>query len=450
VAEVFSLRSTFDVPVRELWGWHARPFAFERLSPPWEPMRVLERSGGLEVGARTAVEVKVGPIPRRLVSEHTASVPERLFVDEAKESPFAAWRHEHRFTALGPEQSALEDHVEYALPLGGLGAAVAAGGVRRRLERSFGYRHALLQADLSRHAKFGGRPRPPVGITGASGMLGTALKEYFSTAGHDVRAVRRTGVGIDASVLDGAHACIHLAGAGLAEGRWSAARKQQLIDSRVGFTATLLEELSRLPRPPPVFIAANAIGIYGDRGDEELDESSKTGDAGPRGAEFLASLCAQWEAAARRAEAEGMRVVILRIGVVMSARGGALQQMLPPFLAGVGGPLGGGRGWMSWVSLEDVLGAVELAVMDKTVTGAVNVVAPNPVTNGVLTQVLGKVLGRPAAMPVPAVALRALYGELADGAVLASQRVKPSVLAQHDFEFLHPDLKQCLRFTLGR
>jgi uncharacterized protein (TIGR01777 family) len=447
--EVLETRSELEVPVETLWAWHERPGAFERLAPPWEQMRMLERKGGLEVGARTAIEMKVGPVPRKFVSEHTVCEPGVRFVDEAKESPFASWKHEHRFKSLGPGKSALEDHVEYALPMGGAGHAVAAGMVKRRLERSFAYRHAVLRQDLARHAAYKGAPLA-VGITGASGLVGTELTHYLSTAGHDVRAVRRRGVGIDASVLDGAHACIHLAGASILDGRWTPKRKQELVASRVGFTATLLEELSRLSRPPPVFIAANAVGIYGDRGDEELDEGSKPGEAGARGAEFLASLCGQWEAAARRAEDLGMRVVFLRIGVVMTARGGALKQMLPPFSAGVGGPLAGGQMWMSWISLEDVLAAIELALWDKTLTGAVNLVAPKPVRNAELTAVLGKVLQRPAVMPVPAFALRALYGEAADGAVLASQRVRPGMLLERGFQFLHPELEPCLRFTLGR
>lgn len=450
MSEVLSLRSSFPVPVSELWAWHERPGAFERLAAPWESMRVLERHGGLEVGARTSVRVQVGPTAQTWVSEHTACEPHKLFKDEARQSPFAAYAHEHRFSRDGSGKSALEDHVEYTLPLGGLGSAVAGGMVKKRLAAIFRYRHAVLKADLERHLKFATAPRLNVAITGASGMLGTALGHYLSTAGHDVRAVRRTGIGIDAGGLEGAHACIHLAGAGIAEQRWTPARKKELVDSRVGFTANLLEQLERLQNPPAVLIAASAVGVYGDRGDEELGEATQVGEPGPKGPEFLASLCQQWETASRKAEELGMRVVILRLGVVLTSKGGALKKMLPPFAAGVGGPLAGGKAWFPWVSLEDVLGAAELALHDKSIRGVMNVVAPNPVTNATLTRVLGKVLVRPAFTPVPALALRALYGELADGAVLASQRVLPGILQQRGFDFVHPDLEQCLRFTLGR
>lgn len=450
MSEVFSLRSEFDVPVSELWAWHERPGAFERLAPPWEWMKVVERKGGLEVGARTAVKVRVGGLQRLWVAEHTACEPLRLFRDEARQGPFARYVHEHRFEKLPGGRSALEDHVEYELPLGALGRAVAGGPVRRRLERSFRYRHAVLRADLLRHRAYADRPRLEVAITGASGMLGSALSHYLSTAGHQVHAVRRTSVGLDLSGVDGAHAVVHLAGAGIADQRWTAARKKELVDSRVGLTGTLVEELGRLPNPPPVLLSASGVGIYGDRGEEELGEGAKPGESGARGAEFLASLCAQWEAAARKAEALGMRVVILRFGVVLGAQGGALGQMLPAFQAGVGGPIAGGAAWMSWVSLEDVLGAIELALHDKKLDGAVNVVAPTPVTNAELTRTLSRVLSRPAVSPVPAFALRALYGELADAGILASQRVLPGALQQHGFDFLHPELEQCLRFTLGR
>lgn len=450
MAEVLSLRSELDVPVGELWAWHARPGAFERLAPPWERLRVVERQGGLEVGARTVVQVRVGGLAQRWVAEHTACEPERLFRDEARQGPFRRYVHEHRFEALPGGRSALEDHVEYELPLGGLGQAAAGPMVRARLERSFRYRHAVLRADLARHRAYADRARLRVAISGASGMLGSALSHYLSTAGHQVHAVRRTPVGLDLSGVDGAHAVVHLAGAGIAEQRWSSARKKELVDSRAGLTSTLVEELGRLPNPPPVLLSASGVGIYGDRGEEELGEGAKPGESGAEGAGFLASLCAQWEAAARKAEALGMRVVLLRFGVVLGAQGGALAKMLPAFRAGLGGPLAGGHGWLSWISLEDVLGAIELALHDRKLEGAVNVVAPSPVTNAELTRTLSRVLSRPAVAPVPAFALRALYGELADAGILASQRALPGVLQQHGFDFLHPELEPCLRFTLGK
>lgn len=449
MSEVVSLRSRFPVPVEALWAWHERPGAFERLTPPWEKVQLLERRGGLGVGARTALLVRLGPLPTRWVSEHTACDPGALFRDEQKEGPFKRFVHEHRFAQDGAGASALEDHLTFELPLGGAGRALAAASVRRRLERLLRYRHAVLQADLARHEKYARAPRAGVAITGGSGMLGTALGHYLSTAGHDVRAVRRTPIGLDAGGLEGAHAVVHLAGAGIGDARWTDARKQALVDSRVAFTGTLLEELERLRNPPPVLVSASAVGFYGDRGDEELTEQSAPGTPGTRGPDFLASLCAQWETAARRAEPLGMRVVILRFGVVLSARGGALEKMLPAFKAGVGGPIAGGSGWMSWVSLEDVLGAVELSLFDRTMSGAYNVVAP-PVTNADFTRALGRVLRRPVVTPLPAFALRALYGELAEGTLLSSQRVVPFALPKKGFHLLQPDLEPALRFTLGR
>lgn len=291
--------------------------------------------------------------------------------------------------------------------------------------------------------------RLTVAVTGASGLVGSSLIPFLTAGGHVARGVGRKGSELDPSALFGADAVVHLAGAGVADERWTDARKQVLVDSRVAYTRQLVAALSRLERRPKVLVSASAIGVYGERGDEVLTEDSAVG--GREGAAgFLAGLCADWEAAASEATALGVRVVNLRIGLVQSARGGALAKLLMPFKAGLGGPIGSGKQWQSWISLGDLLGAIHHALFTESLSGPVNAVGPAPVTSAEYAKVLGRVLSRPAFVPVPAFALRALFGELADGAILASQRVLPKRLETSGFQFLHADLDAALRFTLGR
>jgi TIGR01777 family protein len=237
-------------------------------------------------------------------------------------------------------------------------------------------------------------------------------------------------------------AIVNLAGEPIAK-RWTQARRAAIRDSRVQAT-TLLARTVAAMAPRPALISGSAVGYYGDRGDEWLDETSTAG----RG--FLAEVCMDWERATEPAVRAGARVVLLRTGVVMARDGGALAKLLPPFRMGFGGPLGDGRQWTSWIVLEDVLRAIELALQTNALHGPMNLVAPNPVTNAELTSVLGRVLARPALLPVPRVALQLLYGEMADAAILASQRVAPRALAAAGFTFSHPTLEQALRSILER
>jgi uncharacterized protein (TIGR01777 family) len=441
---VFRKRSVLPATADEVFAWHARPGAFERLNPPYDPVVVEERTGGLEVGARTVVRMRLGPIEQRFVAEHTAYEPGRMFRDEQRHGPFKRWVHTHRFVPEG-DASALEDEVEYELPLG-----LPLPFVEQTLERMFAYRHAVTRMDLERHARFKAAPRAIIALTGASGLIGTALTAYLTTAGHTVRPVRRgRDGGPDPAAFEGADAVVHLAGANVGQ-RWTKAKQEEFVSSRVAYTRGLVEGLRRCERRPKVLISGSAIGIYGSRGDEELDERSALPARGTHGAEFLATLCMDWEAEGQKAAELGVRVVRLRTGVVLTAAGGALTQMLPAFRMGGGGPIGSGRQYMSWLSLDDELGAIEHALFTDALSGPVNAVAPTPVTNAELSKVLGRVLHRPSFARVPELAVKALFGEMADATVLASQRVKPGALLASGFAFVQPELEGCLRFTLGR
>jgi uncharacterized protein (TIGR01777 family) len=294
-------------------------------------------------------------------------------------------------------------------------------------------------------------------ISGASGMAGSALVPFLQAGGHEIaRLVRRRparegaevfwdpeGGQLDPAALDGFDGVVHLAGESIASGRWTARKKARIRDSRVLGTRLLSEGLARAARGPRVLVSASAVGYYGSRGDELLTEESSSGSG------FLAEVCRDWEAATQPAAERGIRVVILRFGVILSATGGALKKMLVPFRMGVGGRVGDGRQHMSWIAIDDALEVVRQALAGDSLSGPVNAVTPAAVTNAEFARILGRVLSRPAVMPMPAFAARLAFGELADELLLSSQRVQPKRLIEKGHVFRFPELEGALRHLLG-
>lgn len=449
---VVHLRSEMPVSADALFAWHERPGAFERLTPGFMPAAVLHRSGGITNGSRVVLGIPVGPVTTRWEMEHVGYVPGREFRDVQRAGPFAHWEHIHRMEPLTAASSVLDDRIAYALPMGALGDAVAGWFTRDKLERLMKWRHAQTRLDLERHARYASAGPLRVAITGASGFLGASLAAFLTTGGHSVVRIGR-GSGsdvswnpargeLDLSALEGVDAVIHLAGASVAE-RWTPAQKRAIRESRVQGTRLIAESIAKLTVKPRVLLSGSAIGIYGSRGDETLDEASLVGN------DFLAEVGMEWEGATTAAERAGVRVVHLRTGIVLNPAGGALGKMLLPFQAGVGGKLGSGTQWMSWISREDWIGAVHHALCTDSLRGVVNLVAPEPVTGATFAATLARVLGRPNLFPVPAFALRALFGAMAEGTILASQRVLPTALSTSGFAFAHPSLASALRFELG-
>ncbi len=293
-------------------------------------------------------------------------------------------------------------------------------------------------------------------VSGSSGLIGSALVRALEAAGYTAgRLVRRAPrsehevywdpirLEIDRNGLESWNAVVHLAGENIASGRWTSARKKRIRDSRVLGTGLLSDALAGLTQGPSTLVCASAIGFYGDRGDEVLSEES------PRGEGFLAGVCVAWEAAAQPAQQAGIRVVQPRIGVVLSPRGGALKKMLLPFKLGLGGRLGSGKQWMSWISLPDLVGILMRALTDDNMSGAYNAVSPNPITNAEFTKALGRVLRRPTRLPAPGLALRLMLGrEMAEELLLASVRAEPRRLLAHDHEFQHQDIETALRAVI--
>jgi uncharacterized protein (TIGR01777 family) len=442
--------SVIDAPIYEVFDWHTRPGAITRLTPPWQPMRVVAeadslKSGraelGLPGGLRWVADHQPDDYdpPRRFVdtigSEGLASLPARLAV---------RWRHSHEFEDLGGEQTRMTDRVATPVP------AAALRGM-------FVYRHRQLADDIAvhRHAAAQGLAPVTVAITGSSGLVGSQLTAFLSTGGHRViRLVRHAAAkpderqwnpdDPDPGLLTGVDAVIHLAGASIA-GRFTDEHRAAIRDSRIDPTRRLAELIAGSADGPKVLISASAIGYYGyDRGDETLTEDSERGEG------FLAGVVADWEDATTPAEEAGVRVVRVRTGIVQSPAGGTLRLFRPLFAAGLGGKLGNGRQWLSWIGIDDLVDVYHRGLWDTDLSGPVNAVAADPVRNIDYTRTLAHVLRRPALLAVPPFGPRLLLGEQgARELACANQRVLPARLQQADHRFRRPDLDQTLRHLLG-
>ncbi|MHA7665443.1 TIGR01777 family oxidoreductase [Mycolicibacterium sp. HS_4_1] len=443
--------SVVDAPRDDVFAWHARPGAIHRLLPPWQPMTVVAEAASLADG-RAILGLPGG---LRWSAQHNPAdyAPPARFVDELgrdglRSLPTALvghWRHEHCFDAVGDGRTRVTDRVDTPVP-------------GQLLEPTFRYRHRQLSDDLAAHRwarEHGGGPGS-VAVSGASGLIGTALTAFLSTGGYRViRLVRReprdgTERRWDPEspaddLLDGIDAVVHLAGASIA-GRFTDAHKKAVRDSRIEPTRRLAECAVRAAGGPSVFVSASAIGWYGDdRADEHLDESAQPGDG------FLADVVADWEAATAPAAAAGLRVVNVRTGIVQTPGGGTLQLMRPLFAAGLGGPLGSGQQWLSWIDIDDLVDVYHRALVDTALSGPVNAVAPHPVRNADYTRTLAAVLHRPTVLPVPAAGPALLLGRQgARELAMASQRVVPGRLIAAGHRFRRPDLEQCLRHQLGK
>jgi uncharacterized protein (TIGR01777 family) len=292
-------------------------------------------------------------------------------------------------------------------------------------------------------------------VSGASGFIGSALTPLLRDDAHTVlRLVRGGSSGsdtarwnpedgsLDVDALRDIDAVVHLAGESIASGRWTPARKARILESRIRGTVLLARSLSTLDRKPTMFLSGSAVGFYGSHGEEWLDETA------PRGRGFLADVCAQWEDATAPAVEAGIPVVTLRTGVVLSGAGGALQKMLTPFRIGLGGAIGTGTQYVSWIAIDDAVGAIQHLLRAGSVSGPVNLVAPNPVTNREFTRTLGTVLRRPTVFAMPAFVCRAVFGEMADEMLLASTRVRPARLAASGYQFRYPELEPALRHVI--
>jgi len=455
----FVKQCVIKAPVDQVFRWHARPGALERLNPPWDPLEVTSQTGGIQSGAKVVMRLKAGPLPLRIkwVAQHGRYEQNRLFEDRQIKGPFARWVHTHRFSHAGEAACLLEDEIQYALPFHPLGSFLGRSLIRKKLKRIFRFRHSVTRLDIADHLRFK-RGRLTLLVTGAGGILGSALVPFLTGGGHRViRLVRtRTDAGgdaffwdplsehLDLEAMGRIDAVIHLAGENIAQGRWSAEKKKKIIQSRVRGTTLLARTLARLPHPPEVLICASAIGYYGNQGAAWMTEQSD------QGSDFISEVCSRWEQSTAPAAEKGIRTVFLRIGIALSPSGGALQKFLLPFQFGLGGKLGSGGQYMSWIHRDDVLGAIYHVLDRQDIQGPVNVVAPDPVTNQAFVQTLGRVLTRPCFFSIPESVIRVMFGEMGREIPLSSTRASPVRLLETGYRFRYPVLEGALRHLLGR
>ncbi|MEO8359556.1 MAG: TIGR01777 family oxidoreductase [Vicinamibacteria bacterium] len=453
----FLLRSPMPVSAPELFAWHMRRGAFERLAPPWEEPIVDSPWAPPTVGKTVDLQVPVAPGVRfRWVSEFVEVRKDEMFRDVQQTGPFASFDHQHKFEPAGPSASMMEDRIKYSLLGGPLGGSLQHSMVRRKLEAAFAYRHRVLHADLTAHNR-STRLGLRVLISGATGLVGGTLVAFLQSGGHDVFRLTRRPPASDHEIefdpakgaahpseMEDFDAVVHLAGDSIADGRWTAEKKKLIRDSRVPFTKRLAETLAALKKPPRVFISASAIGYYGDRADRVLRESD------PPGSGFLPDVCVEWEGATEPTSLAGIRVIHLRTGLVLTPKGGALAPMLIPFKLGLGGPLGSGTQWWSPIALDDLIYLIHHIIITDGIRGPVNGTAPEAVTNAEFTRVLGRVLKRPAVIPVPKIALDLALGEMAEPLMFSSARVNPEKALDSGFTFTYPTVEGTLRHVLGR
>ena len=404
----------------------------------------MGRMGTIHDGDTIDLEVRLGPVPLRWRARHEAYREGKQFCDVQDGGPFKLWRHVHSTSPVDGGNSILDDDVTYQLPASPVSDWIAGGFVAAKFDRMFTYRHRTTREDLRIHARYGDRSRLTVAITGSSGLIGRALSSFLSAGGHRLERILREGSDTPSWSIPEVpvDAVVHLAGESV-DGRWTDAKRRRIRDSRVEGTKRLVDAILERDERPGCVVCASAIGFYGDRGTDMLGESSDAGTG------FLSDVCQDWESETRPLSDAGIRVVQARFGVILSGFGGALPRMLPPFRSGLGGRLGSGAQYVSWVSLDDAVGAIHHALMEDH-AGPMNVVAPFAVTNQELTWTLGRILGRPTPFPVPSAVARLAFGEMADAMLLSSTRCVPDRLASSGYDFRYPDLEDCLRFQLGR
>ena len=459
---IYEHTATFPYSKDVVWNWHARPGAVRRIMPDWEGIRPVE-VGGIKDGAVTSFRMSIGILPQRWVAKHHSYIEGEQFCDDMIKGPFGRWNHVHKFIETGQTEMQIQDRIDWKLPFHFFTRIGSPIMVMPRVRQMFKHRTRRILADLKRQQMFKDAPRKRVLISGSTGLIGTQLGAFLETDGHDVHRLIRPSTRLHADqdstkvvkwddksgkIIEGSlenfDVIIHLAGAGIGDKRWSKKRKKLIAESREIPTKNLANALANLASPPSLFMCASAVGYYDNRGDEELDENSSTGNG------FLAEICRKWEDAAQPAINAGIRTIHMRTGIVTTAAGGMLQQILLPAKLGAMGPIGGGRQWQSWISLDDQIYAMHYLMNHETASGVFNLTAPNPVTQKQFAKVLGKVLRRPAFAPAPGFVMKILFGEMGKSLILDGQKVRPKRLQDLGYTFEHETLEPALRDALGR
>ncbi|APJ04028.1 TIGR01777 family oxidoreductase [Silvanigrella aquatica] len=459
LVHTFSRSSHLSVSREEAFQWHTREGAFERLLPPWMPTQILSRQGSIHNGDFVKLKSMLGIIPMEFHAQHQNYIENKQFEDIQIKGPFHFYKHTHKFEKIDETKSKMIDEIHYSLPFDFVSKFIGRSFVEEKLSRLFTYRHRTLKYDLFLHSKYS-QKKLKILVTGASGLVGSALVPFLTSGGHTVLKLVRGNnsplipgyVGwdseknqfINANLLEGLDAVVHLAGENIAAQKWSDSRKKELIQSRVHFTSALCQELAKLNKIPATFISASGIGIFGSRDyDDILHEDSRLGEG------FLAQLAKDWEQASRGAERAGMRVVNLRFGSILSLSGGMLKKLYTPYRLYLGGPFGSGRQMLPWISIMDVLGLILFSMANNKVTGAVNAVSPHTVTNEQFSEMLAQTLDRPNSLRIPELFVETLFGEMGKELLLGGQHAKPVKATKNGYDFLHSQLHDVFTYCLG-
>ncbi len=454
---IFEKTSRIEAPVEEVFSWHTRLGAIERYSPPWDPIRVLFRTGGIEKDAEVVIRMKAGGIPYRWHARHTDYEENRLFRDRQVRGPFSEWIHTHEFEPDGSSACFVRDLIHYRLFSHPFRESLSYKLIENKLSAIFAYRHRTLKEDLRVQLGFENREPQTILVSGASGFIGSELIPYLTTAGHKVLKLVRYQpqdeneifwdpdfFQIDSERLEGVDSIIHLAGENIGNGHWTEKKKEKILSSRLKGTRLIAETICKMKTPPKVFLSASAIGYYGDRGDRELREDDTFGTS------FIAGVCHKWEEAATIARESGTRTVMLRIGVVFDPRGGALERSLLGSRLGLKAGIGSGKHYVSWIGLNDTIDAIYHAMLDAGIEGPLNIVSPNPVTSNTLSEQLAKVAGGKLRINIPESVIRTAFGQKGEEVLLSSVRVLPEKLANSDFYFRHSTPGELFYQVLGK
>jgi uncharacterized protein (TIGR01777 family) len=455
-AQTYTRKTTINAPVEDVFSWHERDGAIQRLTPPWAPLELVSRTGeGVKKGVKVSFRIHLFKLPMIWNAEHVEYEKNVMFKDVQTKGPFSRWTHTHRFIRVSDNQTVMEDHVEFKLPLGFLSRPFYSMAIND-IDRMFAYRHQVLKNDLEYLT--GNPPQKRILISGASGTIGSSLVPFLKTCGHEVVQLIRKKEDLKPDQVfwdpyagqielgpdERFDAVINLNGVDISRGRWTDRQKQKIIDSRVIPTQFLAQVISTFKKRPDVFISSSAIGFYGDRQDKIISEKDQKGDC------FISQVCDKWEQASLVAQDSGIRTIQLRIGVVLTPAGGALQRMAPAFQTGCGVRLSHGRQYMSWISMEDALAGILHMLEHDTISGPVNLTAPEPSTNAQFSKILATVFSRRVFFVMPGWMVSLLWGQMGRETLLASARVRPGKLLGTGFSFQHVNLAAALKTMLGR
>lgn len=444
----FTYQSDLPVPAKEAFAWHLRKGALERLLPPWRSVDLSFPPGSpVEEGSQVGLDIGVGPFRVHWLLEHSNYIENQEFTDIQLKGPFKSYSHCHRFLPSGSTSCTLRDEIAFE-------TSCFADRIIAELTRYFSWRHAILKEDLECLCRYSKTPMRLL-LSGATGFIGSGLLHFLRLSGIEVvRLVRKVEAHASDAIcwdpergnfqkrdFEGFDAVIHLTGANVGEKRWSPARKEKLFVSRCRDTWVLSQVLSHLDNPPKTVICASAIGFYGDRGEEELTEESAQGTG------FLADLCGKWEQSLQSIGGRGARVVHARFGQVLGARGGVLKKMLPAYQMGLGGKMGSGKQWMSWVGIDDLYGALYHILKTEALHGPVNIVAPKPLRQADFAALLAHKLHRPMLGTLPTVLLKGVFGEMAEELLLSSAKAKPAKLLDSGYKFRYQNLLSALKYV---